>query len=190
MSDGPYKTLPMKPKWKAAAKAAYLKAYEPSDVIEALETASVADYRSEVSSAFEAAIAKALIAPRQSHFFENVQLSKLNTLQALCTSPMEASLLDNARQAIVDGLSGNEALRQAKRCALTERLLSASRQIEEHMFREASDGRARLVRSRLGEAIRRVDLPSIESRTSRASVQTARNHKPVRHNGLDEGVSL
>ena len=71
---------------------------------------------------------------------------------------------------------------------MSDRLLAGFRQVEEHMQREASDGRARMVRSRLEGSHGQVILPyratgaEDAGRASRAPVVT--------HAGLTTGVPL
>ena len=49
MSDGPYRSLPMSPKWKQAAKRAYLSSFSTPEVSEALQQAAERDCRAELS---------------------------------------------------------------------------------------------------------------------------------------------
>jgi hypothetical protein len=189
MSDGPYKTLPMKPRWKVAAKAAYLEAYEASEVTQCIGSAVLADYRAEVSPQLEADITRVLAGSEQPGLFHDQQIADLESLWRRSGSAMEASLLGNAKQALIDGRSGAAAIEQAVQDTLHERCLSASRQVEEHMHREASDRRARFVRSRIEGAIGQIDSASLARRALGFSKQDSRAAAP-RNDGIDEGVPL
>ena len=189
MSDGPYKTLPMKPRWKAVAKAAYLEAYEANEVVGAVATAVLADYRTEVSGSFASAVARLLLSVGQLDLFPGQQIANLEALHVQCGSPMETSLLLNAKQAIIEGCSGNVAMQQAVEDTLAERCLSASRQVEEHMFREASTRRADIVRSRMESAICETDIPRLAKEVLRSTDGRPRSTS-LRYDGLDDGVSL
>ena len=88
-----------------------------------------------------------------------------------------------------DGYRGAEALQRAAENMVSDRLLAGFRQVEEHMQREASDGSARMVRSRLEGAHGQVDLAGIAQRV--LSMPDAPSRAPVvTHAGLDDGVPL
>jgi hypothetical protein len=79
-----------------------------------------------------------------------------------------------------------EALQQAAENMVSDRLLAGFRQVEEHMQREASDGRARMVRSGLEGAHGEADLVGIAQRVLR--MPDARSPALiVTYSGLDEG---
>jgi hypothetical protein len=62
MSDGPYRSLPMPPRWKKAAKCAYLPSFTPREIADALEHAAERDCRAELSAPFVGRVC-ALIMP-------------------------------------------------------------------------------------------------------------------------------
>jgi hypothetical protein len=189
MSDGPYRTLPMKPRWKVVAKATYLEAYDANEVKQCIEAAVLTDYRAEVSSRLEADITRVLTGSDQLGLFHDQQIADLDSLQRRSGSPMEASLLGNAKLALIDGHSGAAAMLQAVEDTLAERCLNASRQVEEHMHREASDQRARFVRGRMETAIGQTDLASLARGALRVSKQESRT-AVLRQNSIDDGVTL
>lgn len=189
MSDGPYKTLPMKPRWKIVAKAAFLDAYEVSEVAKAMEIAVMADYRAEVSDSFGGAISQLLVGTEQIDLFPDHQLSGLDALHVRCGSPIETSLLLNAKQAVIDGLTGGAAMQQAIEDTLVDRCLSASRQVEEHMYREASSRRADIVRLRMGSAVGNAAISRLAHEILGSTSTPVRMPHP-RYDGLDDGVRL
>jgi hypothetical protein len=179
----------MKPRWKVAAKAAYLDAYDAREVQQCIARAVLTDYRAEVSGQLEADITRMVVGSDQLGLFHDQQIADLDSLQRHCGSTMESSLLANAKQALIDGRSGTAAMQQAVEDTLAERCLSASRQVEEHMYREASYRRARFVRSRLENAIDQVDRTDLAHRV----LGRSRAEPPAevsRSDGIDEGVPL
>jgi hypothetical protein len=104
-------------------------------------------------------------------------------------SPMEAGFIRNAIDALQDGYRGAEALQRAAENMVSDRLLAGFRQVEEHIQREASDGRARMVRSRLEGAHGEVDLVGIAQRVLRMPDAPSRALIVI-YSGLDDGVPL
>ncbi len=189
MSDGPYRSLPMPPKWKKAAKCAYLPSFTSREIADALGRAAERDCRAELSGSFVSRVSALLIGPDEPGLFQNPPFAELDMMHRDCASPMEAGLLRNAVDALQDGYRGIQALREAAERTISDRLLAGFRQVEEHMQREAGDGRARMVRSRLESAHGEVDLLGIAQRLLR--VQDAPARAPiVTYSGLDDGVPL
>lgn len=172
MSDGPYRSLPMSPKWKRAAKRAFLPSFSVPEISEALQQAAERDCRAELSEGLVRQVTALVIGPEEP-----------------ASSTMEHGLVKNAIDALHDGLSGQAALQQAAEASVSDRLLSGSRQIEEHMHRESSDSRARDTRARLNEAYNGVDLSGVARILLRAPDAPPRI-KSVVYSGLDDGAPL
>ena len=189
MSDGPYKTLPMRPQWKALAKRAYIPAFSPEEVSEALPPALRRDWSAEVSEPFLRDVARALIGGEQGSLFPGQAEADIRSLESGCASTLEASLAASALDALADGFRGTPALEQAIEIALEARGLSVFRQIEEHFHREVSDRRAADLRRRLEQSL--VGQPLRE--LARDLAKGAPGPKPVglsKQGGLDDGVTL
>jgi len=189
MSDGPYRSLPMSARWKMAAKSAYLPSFTSQEIAEALEHAAERDCRAELSVSFVGRLSALIIGPDEPGLFNDLPFAELNMMQRDCASPMEAGFIRNAIDALQDGYRGAHALQQAAESTVSDRLLAGFRQVEEHMQRETSDGRARTVRSRLEDAHGAVNLPAIAQRLLR--MPDAPDRSPiVTYSGLDDGVPL
>ncbi len=189
MSDGPYRSLPMPSRWKTAAKCAYLPSFTTREIADALEHAAERDCRAELSAPFVGRVSALVIGPAELSLFRDAPEAELNTMHRESASPMEAGFIRNAIDALQDGYRGAEALQRAAENMVSDRLLAGFRQVEEHMQREASDGSARMVRSRLEGAHGQVDLAGIAQRVLR--VPDAPSRAPVvTHAGLDDGVPL
>ncbi|MCU0733424.1 MAG: hypothetical protein MUE84_17825 [Hyphomonas sp.] len=189
MSDGPYRSLPMSPRWKQAAKRAYVSSFSVPEISEALQQAAERDCRAELSAAFVRRVSNVVLRPDAPGLFPDMPTTELNALHRECASTMEAGFVRNAIDALQDGHVGQAALQKAAEDTVTDRLLAGYRQIEEHMHREASDYRARSTRSRLEDAHGGVDVTGVARMLLRASDAPNRTATVV-FSGLDDGVAL
>lgn len=189
MSDGPYKSLPMMPRWRHAAKCAYKEAYSQEEIVESVARACHADWRSEVRSSLVAS-ATAIVSPSgQQALFTDQMLADLADMRRRCTSPMEAAFVHNVIDAIEVGMVASGAVRFAAKEAMSDRLLRNYRQVEEHVRRDDSIGNARYVRDRFEAAHCQIDLVSLARaalRTGQPLVRRARTQLTA----LDAGVPL
>ncbi|KUR75327.1 hypothetical protein [Novosphingobium sp. Fuku2-ISO-50] len=189
MSDGPYRSLPMSPKWKQAAKRAYLSSFSPSEISEALQQAAERDCRAELSTGLLRKVTTLLIGPDEPGLFFDLRITDLNALHRECASTMEHGFVSNAIEALQNGERGQAALQWAAEASVSDRLLAGSRQIEEHVQREATDYRARSTRSRLEEAHGGVEVSGVARMMLRAPNAPARTRTVV-YSGLDDGPAL
>jgi hypothetical protein len=189
MSDGPYRSLPMSPRWKLAAKCAYVGTFSTRDIADALNQAAERDCRAELSPSLIGKVRALIFGPNEPGLFGDLPISDLNAMHSECASPMEASFVRNAIDAVQDGYRGSEVLLHAAEGTVSDRLLAGYRQVEEHMYRKTTDQRARAVRSRLEGAHGEVDLSAVARRVLRAPGAPARMPSAT-YSGLDDGVSL
>lgn len=187
MSDGPYKSLPMKRRWRRAAKCAYQEAYSSEEVTAAVTSASHADWRAEVRHSLATAVAEAVSPSGQQALFTDQALRDLRALR--CASPLEASFICNAVDAVQCGLRGAEAVQAAAEGALSDRLLCNYRQVEEHVYRDDGIHSARFMRRRFEAAHAQVDLSGLARAALRAGNPLPRRSRAA-HTDLDAGVSL
>ena len=189
MSDGPYRSLPMSPRWKRAAMRAYLLSFSAAEISEALQQAAERDCRAELSAGLVRQVSALVIGPDEPELFHVLPTAELNALHRECASTMEAGFVRNAIDALQDGHIGYAALQKAAEDTVSDRLLAGYRQIEEHMHREASDHRARSTRLRLENAHGGIDVAGVARillRTPDAPARTA----TVVYSGLDDGVAF
>lgn len=189
MSDGPYRSLPMPRRWKTAAKCAYVQAFSTGEIAAALHAAIERDCRAELSPGFLAKVSGLIVGSDDPSLFRDLPVTDLRTMHAQASSPMEASFLRNAVDALNDGCAPADALRQAAEGTVSDRLLAGFRQVEEHMFREASDQRARAVRSRLESAHGEIDISAVARQVLR-SADAPQAPAVTTYSGLDDGVPL
>lgn len=189
MSDGPYRSLPMSPKWKRAAKCAFLPSFSSPEISEALQQAAERDCRAELSEGLVRKVTALVMGPDEPALFRDSAVADLDALHRICASTMEHGLVKNAIDALHDGLIGQVALQQAAEASVSDRLLAGSRQIEEHMHRETSDSRARDTRARINEAYNGVDLSGVARILLRAPNAPALTQRAI-YSGIDDGAPL
>lgn len=188
MSDGPYKTLKMSPKWKALAKLAGNSAHAAEEVAEAVPAALVADW-GEIGSGFLRQLRAALGDDDRGMLLSEIAKQEVQRLRTQAANPMQALLADNAQDVLRDGYHGAEAFEQATAATLSERADRGARQVEEHYRREASQGKAANIRARLTESMAAANLRSLAAALA-AGVSTRDLTASTDRSGIDEGVSL
>ena len=188
MSDGPYRSLPMKPRWKRAAKRAYTEAYSSEEIADSIKCACHADWRSEVQPTLVSAITKIVAPAGQQLLFHNEMVQDLKKLRGTCVSPLAASFLQCTIDAVGNGKSGTEVVELAAQDAMTDRLLRNYRQVEEHVRRDDSNRSARFVRARLEAAHSQLDIAGLASAAMKTGSPLSRNRASV--SDLDAGVPL
>ena len=187
MSDGPHRSLNMRRDWRRLAERADAASFEPEEVLDTLPAALEHDWRAEVPERLCHRIRGILDDP-QGSFFED-QVTRLDSLKAETAGlPLSDILLDCTMMAVINGYSGDPALREAARLALHCRAASGARQVEEHYFRKSTTHRAAHVRARIENAISRSDFVAIAGRAMGSD--SGPPQVLVKKTGLDDGVRL
>ena len=111
MSDGPHRSLPMRPGWKKVAEFADNEAFAAEDVCEAVVEAVEKDWRKDVSPGFLASIRDVLSGTTL--FSEDTIRSLEDLRQTTSGSVLGNTLLDHLTCAVSEGKSGDAALQEA-----------------------------------------------------------------------------
>ena len=188
MSDGPHRSLPMRPAWKKVAECADNRAFEADEIRGAIIPALEQDCRREISPEFLSRIRRICRDQAESLFKGDVQPS-LEGLRAAAGSGMERTVLNHAIQAAAKGTTGEGITEKAMTDALTDRAARGARQVEEHYLRKSTLPRAHKVRGRIEEGINGADITSIARRVLNGDGKKP-SAKPSKRRGLDEGVKL
>ncbi|QTN34834.1 hypothetical protein [Cognatishimia activa] len=187
MSDGPHRSLPMRNHWKCLAERADKAAYSVAEVSQALPAALLQEFR-------EAPLEQlmgALGVGEQPVLFAEQSPQELDALRAVSPgSAIGNALIDCAKEAIANGMSGENACLQAIESALDHCTRSAFRGIEEHYYRQAPDYRARFVRSRMDDARNRSDFRSLAKSILNSKGKSMQGGTISKQDGLDEGPVL
>lgn len=189
MSDGPHRTLKMRPAWKKFAEIADNRAYTPEQVAWAAAPALSQDWRGDVSEALAACVCE-IFADQQESLFNDQKVSQLSALKALTAGHELGELfVDCAIQSAISGPSSPEAAVQAAAKALSIWSARHARQVEEHYRRESSIRRASNVRSRIESALEATSHGRLARQLLNMDVTPVSRNVP-KFTGLDEGVPL
>ena len=184
MSDGPHKSLPMKPRWKRVAERASKPAYTAEQVHEAVDVALREDWRAEVSKAFRSALDIAVDA--EGSLFADQAKRNVEELGRKFASPLQSAIIGEVVGALEMGLRDRLALEAGVAGALAQRGYRAARQIEEHLVRET--GRAVPgLRDRLQGA---VSQDRIRDAAKDLLSGSRRRARPSRQDGIEDGPAL
>lgn len=188
MSDGPHRTLSMRRWWKRAAEYADNANHSLEQVGEAILAAASEGWRADVSDVFARSVAR-IVGDNDQGMLSIDRIGELEQLRLRCQSPLEALLVDSAVDAVRSNAPASEILSQVICDALQESVLRDLRSIEEHYLRESWNRRALDVRTRLEGALARARLSELAC-TLVSGLPGANAPKPIKHDGVDEGVPL
>lgn len=189
MSDGPHRSLNMRPGWKKAAEFADYDAFAPKDVSDAVASAFTDDWRADVSDSVATCISEVL-GGQQDSLFRDQKIMQLEALRTMTAGHGLAQvLLDCAIQKAESGAAGPDAIVEAAADALDVWGARHGRQIEEHYCRESTVRRADHVRARIEEGLGGVSRDALARQLLRME-STTPPRKPTKQTGLDDGVQL
>ena len=188
VSDGPHRSLNMRPGWKRLAERASNPAFNDRERADALVAALQDDWRVEIPRGFVRNL-RNVLNDHQGELLSEPPIDRLEALRRETAGrPLAGMLLDCAVHEVHQGHRGNEALAKAADNALVERAAAGRRQVEEHWLRTPSARSATHVRNRIDGAIAASDVSTIASRCVGDSDGPPRF--PLRKTGIDDGVSL
>lgn len=189
MSDGPHKSLNMRPRWKKLAEVADNRNFSTEEVCERLPRALEGDWRKEVPDSLCKQV-RSILSQNQNSLFGDPRLDQLESLRRETAGyPLAGVFLDCSIEVASKGLSGDTATREAACNALTDRATCSTRQVEEHYRRKSYDGRANHVRERFENAIVQSDFAAMAGRLTGLDKST-RAPAPQKRSDLDDGVSF
>ncbi|GEM_PF-1300774 len=186
MSDGPHRSLPMRPWWRGVAKRGDNCSYAPNEVRDAFGLALQRDCVEELSPAFLKRLRSLDMEPV---LFNASQSPQIEILAGVAKSRFEHLVLDNVALLSKDDIAGTDFIQRAVADAAQHQAGRYALQIEEHCQRAASVGRALKIRARLGEAVERIDFNGIARRVLQHDQPRVSKRIPKK-TGLDDGVSL
>lgn len=190
MSDGPHKSLQMRPGWRKFAERADLTAFDSDQVAELAIPALEGDWNEEVAPHIQA-LRNVLFDDRQGLLFgpqNTVELEQLKRLNPGNT--LWRAVVDSVAQRVADGQPGPEALLKGVAEALLDRGARGALQVEEHYLRKTgNEERAANVRTRLDEGIARASVEGMAHRVLGLDSGGTSNRQQ-KLEGLDDGVRL
>lgn len=189
MSDGPHRTLNMRKAWKVLVRRADDDAYSHADIVACVAPAVASDWNDEVSAEFFSKVGQFLGCGSQSHLFER-DSAEIDRLRGEASSPMEALLADNAKDACESPLQGEAALEDVVGKTLRESVVRRTFQAEEHYLRNSSRLRSVSMRQRLQRAAKAA--ASAINTMAQNVVRDSRATKPgpAKRQGIGDGPAL
>ena len=186
MSDGPHRSLPMRPGWKRVAEYAGNEMFTSKDVCDAVVAALGLDFLKDISPGILGGIQDVL---GGATLFSEYRLRALDDLRpSVAGGTIGDVLLDYVTYVMSDGKSGDTALQEAVTRTLTDWSARCARQVEEHCLRKSSIVNAKNVRSRIEEGIQQASFTALASCLLDPDLTPAR--RLAKHDGLDDGVPL
>jgi hypothetical protein len=182
MSDGPHKSLPLRPHWRTFAQRAAKAAYALDEVQETLAYAIKRDV-------LQAPIKNIREIMDSDTLFSSIRIEKLEALRSRHPGSAPAQLaIDCAVAAACNGLTGQAGTHAAITMAIEDTTRSAMRSIEEHYQREAHPRSSRYVRERQLAARQQFDCGALANELlSHSKPPQRRTVKLAVRDGLDQG---
>jgi hypothetical protein len=187
MSDGPHRSLPMRPGWRRVAESADNQAFESDEIRDAIAPALEQDCRGEMTPEFISSFKKVCTNQAASLFKDGLGPS-LEALRKEAGSGMGRTVLDYAIKEASNGSDAGELPQRALKEALVGRAARGARQVEEHYCRKSTTPRANRVRERIEHGIGKTDIDGVVRRVLDPKAKPV-TQAPQRR-GLDEGVKL
>ena len=188
MSDGPHRSLPMKPRWRTVAERAYNRAFELDEISTAIMPALAKDCHDEMSPRF-IDILRVLCEQQQPLLFKDDVSARLETLRQEAGTGMGRRVLEDVmRRSKQEEVTVITAVKAVERAA-SERLAKSNRQIEEHTLRKATLSRTVDVRTRLEQATAKTSIAELARQILKLD-NSSPARSAVRRGGIDEGPSI
>jgi len=186
MSDGPHRSLKLRPHWRKFAEKAASQAYSNEEVEEELKRAIDKDWKDAGLDALE----DIFKIKDQGSLFEDDRTDKAqDLLDSAEGSAITLIAGECAIEAIIDGKHGNDAYNSVVENVGNDFFLKQARSIHEHWQRKAKASEASSMGERLQKLrseFRYVRTPRANSPSSGPSIQL----RVSRRTGIDEGPSL
>ena len=188
MSDGPHRSLPMKPKWRSVAERAYNRAFGVDEISAAMMPALHGDCQDEMSPRFLGQL-RNICEQQETLLFKDNIPARLEALKQEAGNGMGRRVLENvvrlSKQEEVNVITAVKAIERA----CVERLARTNWQMEEHTLRKSTVTRTNDLRSRLEQATAKAPVTGVARRLLKLD-----NDRPARastkRGGLDEGPSI
>lgn len=185
MSDGPWRSLPMRPHWKQVAKQAERQAFSKNDIREVIAVA----LRKEAADIPLDSIRRAVVPNGQRVLIGPKLSGELDAIRrAHSGSKTTQALLDILNDRGINGSPRKELLQRALSDSLEECVEDHSRAIAEHYFRNCAVPKVD-VEGRIETAIQDLNIQCLALQILE-SPESQKSANVVRRAGLDDGPEL
>lgn len=190
MSDGPYRSLPMKPAWKTVAKRLENENFDGREVAEAMANAIRKDIQAEVPPEVWKLLRRIVHSMETELFPIDLTAELANARRLIDGYVLGSCLLDCIDEAIAEQGSDRARIEFAVESAINDWLYRVRRQVEEHYLRhhESSQSQLGRVRQRFEENIPNTRAKEIAREFLWGSTRHDSTKTPK--SGLDDGVPL
>ena len=185
MSDGPYKSLLMRPAWKRVAKYAQNHAFAPHEVAQSIVPALERDCHVEMTPVFLQSFRSVY---DQESLFRDHSQSQLEGLRGLAGSGIGRVVIDFALHDLNNAKGAGNLAVAALTDALCDRAARSARHIEDHYCRNSATGLGHTARAKIDAAIG-IAKPAVEALARKLlSDRSAPLSRVAKQTGLDDGV--
>lgn len=189
MSDGPFRSLPMRKAWKELAKRGDQDTYDSEQVAEAATAALATDFKMEVSPYLVQELKSIFDGRDNSLMMPDIALRQLEEANILAAgSVFGRNAVACSFGLIIEGKFGLDAFHEAIGLAAKMRGLANVLSVKEHFLRESNQQRAEHVHTRLSSAICGLSDTQLGLRLS--SPEAAEARRPRKLTGIEAGVPL
>ena len=137
MSDGPYKSLPLRKSWRTVTEYAHKPAFTADECAKAMRAALHDDFKRDVPKAMMKAISVVMLDTAQGSLLPTLAHSELeNIRQAHPASGLGDAIIEHTQLALHQGKTGSEALEAGCQQAAQDYARSNILSVEEHYRRE------------------------------------------------------
>jgi hypothetical protein len=184
MSDGPFRSLPMSPRWKKVAEFANNSAASRDDISLAVESAIQQEWKRDVPPDLIEKIKEEISQP---NLFGEPDFEKLRRIAT--GKPIANSILNYLNNIGYSDTPSNEILINAITQSIVERSARALRQIQEHCIRRAEADRSFMVGGRITQALREIGYDKLAQKLLDPKAMES-SKKMFKKTGLDDGVKI
>jgi len=158
MSDGPYKSLPLRKSWRTVTEYAHKPAFTPDECAKAMRAALHEDFKRDVPKEMMSAIKAVMLNTAQGSLLPTIALTELDNIRhAHPASGLGDAIIEHTQLALHKGKIGSEALEEGCQQAAVDYARSNILSVEEHYRREPeqfqSERKTKSVRVRLQETL-------------------------------------
>ena len=188
MSDGPHRSLKMRPGWKRVARCADNDVFQVDEIRNAIIPALDEDFKGEVGEEFLSNLDR-ICSDRDESLFKSDMEPQLEQLREQAGSGLGSTVLDYANQLSKGGKAGQDTCLEAVKLALKDRAAGGGRHVEEHFLRKSTKRRAFKIRDRIEQGIKGAEIEGLARRILKRDGRKSSTRLQKRQ-GLDDGVKL
>lgn len=137
MSDGPYKSLPLRKSWRTVTEYAHKPAFTADECAKAMRAALHDDFKRDVPKEMMSAIRDVMVDTAQRSLLPTIAQSELDRIRHdYPASGLSDAIVEHTQLALHQGKTGSEALKSGCQQAALDYARSNILSVEEHYRRE------------------------------------------------------